>query len=52
VKEPEPFCRKLDADIADPGDVAAWPVEAINEASFHRIDGWFADEAPADDSLT
>jgi hypothetical protein len=37
VQEPEPLCRKLHANVADPGEIAARPVEAGNEAQFYRV---------------
>lgn len=37
VQEPEPFRTKLDANVDDPGGVAARMVEASDQASFHGI---------------
>ena len=37
VQQPEPFARKLDADVAYSGRVAARPVQAGSKANFHRV---------------
>ena len=37
MEEPEPFCPDLHAEVIDPGCVAARPIEAGNQADFHRV---------------
>ena len=46
VQKPEPLAPKLEIHGADTGNVAAWPVEALDKAELHRIgaeheDDWY-----------
>jgi hypothetical protein len=37
VEEREPFCPDLHAEVIDPGGIATRPIEAGNQADFHRV---------------